>query len=133
MHTKSLMNRFSSKYRLRVTTDKGDGTAILNGRHGHIYGYSDDRLGVIFLGDSVGKANNRRKACEIAGMEIKQNGDCEFAAAFDPADGKQAAPAIKVAGCKAKRILSEAQKSVLENLKAHRFGSRTGENGPLAA
>lgn len=118
------VGQFADKRNLRVSTDKNDNTSIINGRHGHLYEYDDDRLAVIFMGASTGTANNRRKACIAAGMEITQDGDWEFAASFNPEDRKQASLAIKVARVKTKRVLSpEQRKRATEALKAYRDGS----------
>lgn len=110
-----------TKYRLRVSTDKGDNTESIGGRFGNIYEYDSERLAMMYLSDSVGKANNRRRECEESGMEIVQDGDTEFAAASDPGDPKQAKLAIRVAGVKTKRVPSDAQLAVLAKMNAHRI------------
>lgn len=109
---------FATKRNLRATKDKGDDTTVIRGRYGHLYEYDDDHLAVIYMGDSVGKANTRRKACAAAGMEVAQDGDTEFAATFNSSDKKQASLAIKTAGVKTRRTLSQVQKEQLRAARA---------------
>ena len=84
----------------------------------------------MYLSTNVAKANNRRKACEAVGMEVVQDGDTEFAAVFRPDQPRQAALAIRVAGCKRRRILSaEQRKKAGDRLRAYREGVTLTESG----
>src|SRR5271154_3639098 len=119
----SQLYEFAARHRLKVVTDKDDGTPVIKGQSGEVYEYDEYRFGVIYLSDNVGKANNRRKACEAIGMEVVQDGDTEFAAVFRPDNSRQAALAIRVADCKTRRILSDEQKRKAgDRLRAYREG-----------
>lgn len=110
---------FATKYRLKIRRDPDDGTDIIPGRPGfsHIYEYSDTELGVMYVSYNnvfeparprVWNAHSRKALA--AGMTLRQNGDAEGAFSFDPANPVQAKLAIRIAGVKAKRRMTEEQK-----------------------
>jgi hypothetical protein len=111
---------FATKYRLKVRQDKDDGTDIIPGRPGfsHIYEYSDDELGVVFLPYKTVAEPERprlwnshaRKALD-AGMTMRQNGDTEGTFSFNAENQEQAKLAIHIAGIKAKRRVSPEQRA----------------------
>lgn len=110
----SPIRAFAEKHRLKVVTDKGDGTAIVRGRHGQLFEYGNS-LALMCICEGAAKwtpkkYGNARRACEAAGMIVLQDGDCEGSLMFDHRDGTQAKLAIKVTGCKAKRVLDPARK-----------------------
>jgi hypothetical protein len=85
---------FAKSNKLKLTDTDDDGTIIL-GRCGHIYEYSDTRLGLLYTSAASGW-NARRDAAVEAGMTLLQNGDLEGTLSFDPANPKQAKLAIKI-------------------------------------
>ena len=114
------IREFSQKHKVRFKRDE-EGEEIIPARHGQIYLYSGHRLGVMFLMDSVGKWNNRRKECEAIGMETVQDGDCDGTCLFDPENKKQARLAIKLVGARQKRQLSaEQREAATERLRRFR-------------
>lgn len=64
----------------------------------------------MFLLNSVGKWNNRRKACEAAGMQVIQDGDTEGTLLFDSEDKAQAKTAIRMVSAYRKVELSPEQR-----------------------
>jgi hypothetical protein len=111
---------FAIKNRLKVRQDKDDGTDIIPGRpsFSHIYEYSDDELGVMFASYATVHEpprprlwNTHSRKALAAGMTLRQNGDAEGAFSFDPANPVQAKLAIRVAGVKRKRRITEEQRA----------------------
>src|SRR5215475_6164936 len=93
------------------------GELIVRCRHGQIYEHGQRRLGVMFLLKSVGKWNNRRKACEAVGMEVIQDGDTEGALLFDPEDKKQTRVALRQVGAYRKvEISPELRQAKIERM-----------------
>jgi hypothetical protein len=74
-----------------------------------------------------------RKRMLAAGFEIRQNGDWEGTATFDPADSAQARLAIKVIGARKKRRISEAQLKNLARLRTLITSSNPSIKPPLAS
>jgi hypothetical protein len=100
------LSTFAKQYRLKPTTDPGDGTMIIQGRSGQIFQYDGRRLAVTYLSDSVGKWNNRRRECEASDMVCYQDGDAEGTLTFDPKNAAQSRLAIKTAHCRPKKQIS---------------------------
>ena len=117
--------KFAAKHRLKIQTDRADDTVIIPGKTGHIYEYSDDLLGVIFVG-SIPRARlwkSLLKQCLAAGMELRQNGDAEGALSFQADSSEQVKLAIKTAGIRRKRKVSPEQ---LERLAKTGFKRAVG-------
>jgi hypothetical protein len=75
----------------------------------------------MFLMETVGTWNNRRKACEAAGMEVLQDGDTEGTLLFNPEDKIQSRTAIRLVGARQKRQLSpEHREAATERLRRFR-------------
>jgi hypothetical protein len=133
------IHEFAIKYRLKVRQNRDDGTDIIPGRPGfsHIYEYSDDELGVMFVSYATVHGSPRprlwnahsRKAL-AAGMTLRQNGDGEGAFSFDPANPVQAKLAIRIAGVKRKRRMTEEQRvktaELLVAARQHRQDTLSG-------
>ena len=79
----------------------------------------------------VWKNMSRRLVAE--GFEIRQNGDWEGMATFDPANPTQARLAIKAIGARKKRQASEAQIKSLARLRTLITSSNPSIKPPLAA
>jgi hypothetical protein len=75
-------------------------------------------LGVIIMSDTgtAHRWNVARSAFISAGMEIRQNGDCEGTASFDPNNFDQVRLALRYAKIRSKRRISESQKERLREL-----------------
>jgi len=109
------IQEFASKHKLRIKRDE-EGEQIVMAKHGQIYDYGRGQFGVMFLTNSVGKWNNRRKECEAAGMKLIQDGDTEGTLLFDPQDREQSKVAIRTVGARQKRQLTpEAKARAIEN------------------
>jgi hypothetical protein len=122
--------RFAAKYNLRVQCDECNDPIIL-GKHGHLYEYSPTEVGLMILplgGNPRPRLwNSTREKCIAAGMTLRQNGDAEGALSFDPANQGQAKLAIRVAGARPKRQLSnerrQAQAAILVKARQARRNS----------
>ena len=94
------LEQFAQKYRVNIRHDSCD-EAILLGRRvkemsdrkescSHIFDNGDGKLGVCILGTSARKWGNARREMEAAGFVIRQDGQTEGTALFDPADDAHA-------------------------------------------
>ena len=110
-------------HRLKVRRDD-DGQRIIPGRYGHLWEFDHGMLAVTLLDLTPRQWTHRKRACIAAGMELHQDGEDEGTLIFDPGDAAHLAMAVKVAGIKKRRIMSEAQLAVL---------TRARESSPLMA
>ena len=95
---------FAATHHLGLKKD-GCGDHIIPGTSGHIFdGYADGRLGVYVNGESPKAWTYGRRKLEQAGMTIRQNGDVDGVAVFDPADREQARVAIRITGARVRRM-----------------------------
>jgi hypothetical protein len=105
------IQHFADVNRLHTRIDD-DETKIIRGKYGHIYEWGEDGLlGVMIIG--TGRRQYwgfNRAAMQRAGFTITQDGDHEGAATFDPANPVQVNLAIKAAGVKRKKVLSESDR-----------------------
>jgi len=112
---------FAETHRLSLKKD-GCGDHIIPGASGQIFdGYADGRLGVYLNGETPKAWTYARRKMEQAGMTIRQNGDTDGVAVFDPANGEQARAAIRITGARIRRIPSPAQLAVLATARAMRL------------
>lgn len=138
---KMTIRNFAEQYNLKLQRDPNDGTDIIPGREGqsHIFEYDDQLLGVLILpyvhnpDATAHRWKAARAAFTAAGMVIRQNGDCEGTASFDPANPEQAKLAMRYARIKPKRRLSpEHRASLAAASQASRYnGSGTVLSGEL--
>ena len=114
------LDKFASTYRLKLIRDPDDKTDIIMGNegHSHIFQYGEELLGVMILPDTdtAHRWNSARAAFVAAGMTIRQDGECEGTASFDPENAEQAKLAIRYAKIKRKRTISETQKLRLQEM-----------------
>ena len=107
---------FATRYRLHTRLDD-DQTTIVPGKYGHIFDYDDDSLGVLIMPKKprLYYWGFRRTAFLQAGFTVTQNGDHEGAATFDPQNPAHAKLAIRSAGIKVKKTLSESDRALRSN------------------
>jgi hypothetical protein len=128
---------FATRYNLRLRTDKQDHTLVIPGSIGHIYEYSPSELGVMFLpaGDPKPRLYSSTKSkCLAVGMIVRQDCDAEGAFSFDPSDDHQSRLAIKAAGVRPKKRISETHKcKLLEGFQTFKNSGSGGlQEGGLA-
>jgi len=143
---------FAEKYNLKVK--KLEGELIIPGRRlkrndgryrdpnprylldcllGHIFEYSSTRMGLLFMPRRPKVWKNMSRKLVAEGFEIRQNGDWEGTATFDPANPAQTRLAIKAIGARKKRQVSKAQLSNLARLRTLITSSNPSIKPPLAA
>lgn len=108
--------RLAEAHRVRTRIDSC-GEKIITGRphkaprpecRNQVFDYGDgEHFGVSLLLSNARLWRNARKRLTAAGMSIHQDGDTEGTLLFDPCNPKQARAAIKEAGIKRKKVLSE--------------------------
>ena len=129
------INDFATQHRLKTKHDKGDDTTIIPGKAGQLYEYSDEEFAVMYILPATKPArprvwNRMRDLCAAAGMVLRQKGDAEGAISFNPENGEQVQLAIKLAGVKRKRQMSEKQKAVAEAALRLAFARNRGTAVP---
>jgi hypothetical protein len=126
------LTAFAGHHRFKIRQD-ACGDQIVPGRQGHVFeGYASG-LGVCVQFETPKKWTFAKKAMLAAGLQIRQDGDTEGIAVFNPEDRNQARVAIKFAGVKPKRQISPEQKVVLAQRAAHALSVRTGIEAQSAA
>jgi hypothetical protein len=114
---------FADHHRLKLRRGPDD-IDVIPGREGlsNIFEYGADVLAVMVLpyirpeDATAHRWRTARAAFESAGMVIRQDGDCEGTATFDPANPTQVKLAIKYAKVRPKRQISDAQRDRLRSL-----------------
>lgn len=110
------IEEFAARHKLQTRRDE-EGELIVRARLGQIYDYGAGNLAVMFMTDSVGKWNNRRKECEKAGMTVRQDGDTEGTLLFDPESKEQSKTAIRTVGAYRKvNLTPEQRQAKAENM-----------------
>ena len=128
------IEQFAEMHRLKTRKDEC-GDYIVSGRVGsrnldsHIYENGDGKLGVCLMFDSPRKWTNAKAKLLAAGFIIRQDGDSEGTALFNPSGSHQAKVAIRLARGKPRRELTPERIQVI----AERFKrARELETAPLA-
>jgi len=115
------IEQFADKYHVRTRKDECGDTYIpgtpWDERYGHqIYEHGDGRFAVLLMfpadDSKSAKWSHARKKLTNAGFAIKQDGDAEGIALFDPEQKAQAKLALKLAGIHT-RQLSPERRAVL--------------------
>jgi len=110
----TILRHFAAAHRLNTSLDEC-GEIIIRGRRGQIYGYGASRLGVMFFPNTYRPRQwgVHRRAATSAGMILVQNGDSEGCLVFVPEAPGHAELALKIAGVKKRRQISEARREEL--------------------
>jgi hypothetical protein len=105
----------------KVNTKRDDcNERIVQGKNGsHIFDGYDNRLSVALMFDTKRRWNTVKRKLESAGITIRQDGDTEGIAIFDPADRKQARLALKLAGIRIRRALTPEQRQAMVDRLQH--------------
>ncbi len=103
----TLIADFAITYRVHRHRDEC-GDVIVPGRFGHIYTFSETRLGMLFAppGNRAVLWCNAQKRLLAGKFTVVQDGDREGAVTFDPANVGQCRLAIKTALIKVRRLLT---------------------------
>ena len=136
-----MLKNFAESHCLKTKTDEC-GETIIAGKQGQIYECSDHEFGVMFMPPKTSsepwgkwcpkKWGNFKRAALALGMTLRQNADSEGCLSFDPANREQSKLAIKIAGARPKRQISDLQKAAMvAKLQEFRFQPR--QEGHLAA
>src|ERR1700730_13580146 len=119
------IEEFAQRY--RVDTRRDDcGDAVLGTRH-QIYEYSAGRFALLLAfdvdnGHDVGGSGksakwvNARKKLLNAGFTLKQDGDAEGVALFDPEDKTQGKLALRLAGIRTRQVSPERKAALAAQL-----------------
>jgi hypothetical protein len=107
------LDSFAAAHRLRITRDAYNERIIAGKRGSLVTDFGDGRLAVLLMGTSARWWNGRRTALVAAGCRLEQDGDAEGSLSFEPTNAIASALAIKFAGCKRRRMLSEAHRQAL--------------------
>ena len=110
------LQQFALRYKLKIRLDECREEIVI-GRKGHIYFHDSEYLGMMFMPDNSKSWGYARKKCELLGMIIWQDGDCEGCVLFNPEDSKQSRLVISLVKAKKKGVASPAK---LESLQKAR-------------
>jgi hypothetical protein len=100
-----VLKNFAEKYHLKIKRDEC-GDVIIPGIIGHIGDGYGKLLGLYVNAETSKAWTFTRRKLESAGMTIRQNGDVDGVAVFDPANREQARLALKVTKVKTRRMAS---------------------------
>ena len=131
-----MIHKFAENNRMKVTHDEC-GDAIIAGRQGQLYPYTESEMGVIFLPpktkeDSCGRWcpklwGNFKRAAALIGMVLTQDGDSEGCLSFDPQNAEQVKLAAKIAKVRIRKKLSLERKAALAATLAVARGQRVNQ------
>jgi hypothetical protein len=108
------VEEFAEKYRVKVKRDEcGERVTAGKGRSNIFDGYEDGEFGVCLMFESARKWGFARRKMEALAFKIRQDGDTEGIATFDPTDRKQAALAIRLGGARRKRSVTASQRQAM--------------------
>ena len=117
------VEQFAETYYGRTRRDECGETIIPSKRGHQIYEHGDGRFGVLLMFDTPGQWTNAKKKLLAAGFAVRQNGDTEGTALFNPEDKTQARFAFKITGARIRRQLSPEKREEL----ARRLQSARGQ------
>lgn len=114
---------FATSFRLRMTRDAYNRRICVGRGESLIAEHGSSRLSVLILERSARRWNRRRDLCVAAGCRLEQDGDTEGNLSFDPSNHAACEAAIRAAGCKRRRVATEAQRAALRE-HGQRFTAR---------
>lgn len=130
------VKQFADTYRVRARRDEC-GELILPGRVGHVYEHGPGRFGVYLSCASARAWSAAKRALTGEGFTIRQNGDMEGTALFDPANAQQARLALDIARIRKRRVLTPEQRQKmavqLRSIKRGVSAARNDDPAPLDA
>jgi hypothetical protein len=116
------VKQFADTYRVRARRDEC-GELILPGRIGHVYEHGAGKFG-LYLSCATPRSWSSAKRTLIAGgFTIRQNGDMEGTALFDPDNEQQARLALEIARVRKRRVVTAEQRQrMAEGLRSIKRG-----------
>jgi hypothetical protein len=106
------IKQFAETY--RVLTRRDDcGELIVPGRMGHVYEHGPGRFGVYVECATKRAWSSAKRTLTAAGFTVRQNGDTEDTALFDPASGQQARLALATAKVRKRPVTTPAQRQAI--------------------
>jgi hypothetical protein len=114
-----LLENFAVEHHLTTRRDSCGEPLIVPGNPrrsediSHIYEHSDGVLGLVLLYDTPLLWKNAKKRLLGLGFTVHQDGETEGILLFDPKNAVQVQAAIKIAGLKHKRQISETRRTLL--------------------
>jgi hypothetical protein len=104
------VKRFANDHQVRAKRDEC-GELIIPGRVGHVYEHGASRyFGILLMLDTRQQWTWAKKKLVSAGFTIRQDGDTEGSALFDPENAAQVAVALELARIKRRRVMSQEQR-----------------------
>lgn len=123
------VKEFAEEYRVRTRRDSCGEDIITGSRVPkdmpkraeyacHVYDPGGQRFGLLLVLKTRQQWTYAKKQLVDAGFTIKQNGDTEGTAFFNPDDAAQVKLAFKLARIHTKRVMSDAQRLALSQARA---------------
>lgn len=106
------VKQFAETYRVRARRDEC-GELIIPGRIGHVYEHGTGRFGVYLECATKRAWKSAKRTLTAAGFTIRQNGDLEGTALFNPANEQQARLALEIARVRKRRVVTPEQRQKL--------------------
>jgi hypothetical protein len=114
------IKQFAETY--RVLTRRDDcGELIVPGRMGHVYEHCPGRFGVYVECATKRAWSAAKRTLMAAGFTVRQNGDTEGTAVFDPANGQQARLALETVRVRKRRALTHEQRQAMAERLGRNF------------
>ncbi len=125
------VRQFADTYRVRARRDEC-GELILPGRIGHVYEHGPGRFGVYLSCASARAWSAAKRTLTAGGFTIRQNGDMEGTALFDPDNAHQARLALEIARIRKRRVLTpeQRQRMAIQLRSVKRGGSAARNDDP---
>jgi hypothetical protein len=115
----------AAKYKLKTKKLDSTDEVVIPGRLGHIFIYSDDTVGAIFMPPEVSKGWLRRRETFVkAGATVTQNGDTEGVVAFPIGRVDLVKLAVKLLGCRGKKKISPEHLAKLQESRKKALATR---------
>lgn len=127
------VKHFADTYRVRARRDEC-GELILLGRIGHVYEHGAGRFGV-YLNCTTKRAwSSAKRTLTAAGFTIRQSGDIEGTALFDPENEQQARLALEIARIRKRRVVTtEQRQQMAERMRSIKMGVSADKSADLTA